>query len=275
MSFRPTPVQLTNGPERKKYPQFSPNGKHLAFLVSAGTATRLRVIDLRTRKITDLGLGDDILWCHDSKRIVSRDSKELFTVAIADGARKKLVSDSKVTEGSMQWHRTRQALSLFYIHNENIWKVGVRGTSAVGAPKELTEAEEFYPGVTFSAVAVDPRSKAGQERFIGILDYAALSVVMSNKGVLYVPEQKPVELGNMSSIYWPAAGGYIYGRNGSLFQKSGGAAAKRIAGNGAGEPTLARDGWLYYSAYQPERKTSGGAIRPKYGEIHRVRLTSQ
>ena len=124
MSFRPTPVQLTNGPERKKYPQFSPNGKHLAFLVSAGTATRLRVIDLRTRKITDLGLGDDILWCHDSKRIVSRDSKEIFTVAIADGAREKLVLAMHLTPvGLRSLQRVVGAQNVCAISGHNLSEV--------------------------------------------------------------------------------------------------------------------------------------------------------
>jgi len=271
---KPTPMRLTDSPARKKYPQFSPDGKYLAVLVVDGTKTRVNVIDLKTRQIKDFGFGDDILWSYDSGFIVSRDSKEIFTLAVPNGARKKLVTSSKASKSSMRWHGRRGSLSILYIQNGDIWKVGVNGTSAVGAPKRLTNADAFYKGVNFTALAVDPSSKPGEERFIGILNYSALAITMSDKGVLYAPGQKPLDIGKMNDIFWPASGGYIYDRNGSLFQKNGKNPPVRVAGvgNGAGEPVLARDGWLYFSAYQPERKTSGSVIRPKYGEIYRTRL---
>jgi hypothetical protein len=274
---KPTPVQLTNSPERKKYPQFSPDGKHLAFLLSVGTTTRLQVVNLETMKITDIGLGDDILWSRDSMFIVSRDDASIFTIS-PDGSNKKtLLESGKVAHGSMAWHGTRKAMSLFYIHNNDIWKTAIKGTSIVGAPTELYVAGVFDSRVAFIALAIDPSSQIGNERVIGILDFAALSITAVNKGVLLTQDKEPLKLGTMNSIYWPNSKGFIYDRSGSLFRKAGSDAPQRVAAasNGAGEPVLSRDGWLYYSAYQPERQTAGQSIRPKYGEIYRARLLAQ
>jgi len=258
---------LTDDPAREDHVRFSPDGSSVAYLVTSGLDRHVVVHPLPDGPPRDLGPGDDLVWSPDGRWLASRDEGGIFLLDPDTGERDEIAAASPGEPGSIHWRRTGE--ELLYLHEGDIWEASIQDR----APRKLFSSKVEDERANFRGFAIAP----GGEHILAVLDFSRLSLKSEDEGLLLRADSgERVRLGPMHSPIWRDDDTLIFSRGGSLYQMSPGREATHVAGsdNSADEPALTRDGeWLYFCARQPERRTSGGLIRPKYSEIYRVRLT--
>ena len=258
---------LTDDPAREDHVRFAPDGSRVAYLVTTGLDTHVVVHPLPDGPPRDLGPGDDLEWSPEGRWLASRDDRGIFLLDPDTGERDEIAAATPGEPGSIHWRRTGE--ELLYLHEGDIWGVSIHDR----VQRKLFSSKVEDERANFRGFAIAP----GGEQIVAVLDLSRLSLKSEDEGLLLrADSDERVRLGPMRSPIWRDSDTLIFSRGGSIHQMSLGGEATHVAGsdNSADEPALTPDGeWLYFSARQPERRTSGGLIPPKYSEIYRDRLT--
>jgi Tol biopolymer transport system component len=259
-------TQLTRTPEREKAASFSPKGTRVAFLVLRDLRYWVKVLDLPSGKVSDLGEGNAAAWSPNGQQIASRDAKGIFTINAKTGARRRIVNASRAGTGSIRWSRKGDAL--YYLHEGNIWKTPLSG----GKPAMLYSAKLENSQSNFIHLEISRDEK----RILTIVDMSRLSIKFQDQGML-LTEKGRKKLGPMFAPMWTPDGKYaIFCAGGNVYRRNPSESKAVLIGgedNSCTTVVVSRDGkWAYFAARNPERRASGGRIMSKYTEIYRVSL---